>query len=60
MDKQIRYAKRVIFSTDDAAVPVQIVWPDPLSTEEIKELEKFLRIWMRGLKRRAAEGDGNG
>jgi len=54
MDKQIRYAKRVVFSTDDSAVPVQIVWPDPLSAEEIQDLEEFLQLWMRGLKRRLA------
>jgi hypothetical protein len=52
-EERTRYVKRVVFSTDDTAVPVQIIWPDPLTRQELSELKEFIDIWMRGLERRA-------
>jgi len=48
-----RIAKRVVFSTDDTAVPVTITYPDPMEIHEVADLREFLTIWLKGLDRRA-------
>jgi hypothetical protein len=47
-----RYTERVVFSTDDSAVPVSITYPAPLNAQEIADLEEFFVIWIRSQKRR--------
>lgn len=51
---EVRYAERVIFSTDDSAVPVTISYPAPLRLHEIADVKEFFAIWIRSQERRAA------
>lgn len=53
----VRHAKRVVFTTDDCAVPVQITWPDPLTPHELDDLKEFIAIWLRGLERRSVSAE---
>ena len=58
---EIRYAERVVFSTDDSAVPVTISYPAPLRPHEIADLKEFFAIWIRSQERRrsnAGNSDG--
>ncbi len=34
---------------------LMVSWPDPMTMVDIEDVEASLAIWMRGLKRRAAE-----
>jgi hypothetical protein len=39
---------------------VQLSWPDPLTPEDLEDLEAFIAITMKGIKRRAAKADAQG
>jgi len=52
MDK-VRHVERVVFSTDDVAVPITITYPSPLRQHELSDLEELLRIWVRSQRRRS-------
>jgi hypothetical protein len=50
-----RLPERVVFSTDD--LPVTILYPSPMTASEIDDLEDFLKIWVRNLRRRSQASD---
>lgn len=50
---EVRYAERVVFSTDDSAVPVTISYPAPLRPHELQDLRAFLDVWLRSQERRS-------
>jgi hypothetical protein len=50
----MQVAKSIHWSTDDLVVGVNITFPDPMSVDELDELQEFLDLWMRGMRRRAS------
>lgn len=37
---------------------VSITWDEPMSVDEYDEIETFVALWLRGLKRRIEAADG--
>lgn len=52
---EVRFAQRIVFSTDDPAVPVTIVYPSPLKPHEIDDVAEMLSLWIKQ-QRRLSEG----
>jgi hypothetical protein len=48
----VRYVERIVFATDDAAVPVSITYPAPLNPQEIADLKELVALWFRNQERR--------
>jgi hypothetical protein len=57
MTERTRFVERIIFSTDDSAVPITITFPSPLRQHELQDLKALMEIFYRSQERRGSDSD---
>lgn len=52
-----RKVEHIIFCGDDPLFPTQIIYVAPMNAEELAELEEFIALWLRSMRRRTKNAE---